>query len=166
MQLATQTKDPDQKMSPAIYAALIDSLSRTRADVRRRALRGGRRGHDGVKTGNALAVAMRCLLVIDPAPSAPSTCAGTRSADRELTAGGGRTLGDRYQIGAMLYAVALGLWCMVALLGSNDAVAHMICMSVTTVLHGGGRRPDLRTAVDLPGADRCWPAGRWRWRWR
>ena len=26
MQLATQTKDPDQKMSPTIYAALIDSL--------------------------------------------------------------------------------------------------------------------------------------------
>ena len=26
MQLASQTRDPDQKMSPSIYAALIDSL--------------------------------------------------------------------------------------------------------------------------------------------
>src|SRR5260370_41265953 len=26
MQLAGQTKDPDQKMSPSIYAALVDSL--------------------------------------------------------------------------------------------------------------------------------------------
>ena len=41
----------------------------------------------------------------------------------------------------MLYAAALGLWCVVALLGSHDAVAHMICISVTLcyVAAGGGR---------------------------
>jgi diguanylate cyclase (GGDEF)-like protein len=47
----------------------------------------------------------------------------------------------RYQVGAMFYAVALGLWCTVALLTSDDAVAHMICLSVTTgyVAAGAGR---------------------------
>ena len=47
----------------------------------------------------------------------------------------------RYQIGAMLYAGALGLWCVVALLGSDDAVAHLICISVTLcyVAAGAGR---------------------------
>jgi diguanylate cyclase (GGDEF)-like protein len=47
----------------------------------------------------------------------------------------------RYQFGAMLYAIALGLWCVVALLGSDDAVAHMIATSVTLcyVAAGGGR---------------------------
>ena len=44
----------------------------------------------------------------------------------------------RYQIGAMIYAVALGLWCTVALLGSDDAVAHMICLTVTTGYVAGG----------------------------
>jgi diguanylate cyclase (GGDEF)-like protein len=32
----------------------------------------------------------------------------------------------------MLYAIALGIWCVVALLSSDDAVAHMICLTVTT----------------------------------
>ena len=59
----------------------------------------------------------------------------------------------RYQFGAMLYAAALGLWCMVALLGSDDAVAHMICDLGHALLHRGRRRPHLRTPVDLPFAD-------------
>ena len=29
----------------------------------------------------------------------------------------------------MLYAAALGIWCFITLLGSDDAVAHMICLS-------------------------------------
>src|SRR5262249_52286706 len=47
----------------------------------------------------------------------------------------------RYQFGAMLYAAALGLWCIVALLGSRDPVAHLICISVTLcyMAAGGGR---------------------------
>ncbi len=38
----------------------------------------------------------------------------------------------------MVYAAALGLWCFVALLGSDDAVAHMICLSVTIGYVAGG----------------------------
>jgi diguanylate cyclase (GGDEF)-like protein len=47
----------------------------------------------------------------------------------------------RYQFGAMLYAAALGLWCMVSLMGPDDAVAHMIATSVTLcyIAAGGGR---------------------------
>ena len=47
----------------------------------------------------------------------------------------------RYQFGAMLYAAALGLWCLVVLMGNDDAVAHMIATSVTLcyVAAGGGR---------------------------
>jgi diguanylate cyclase (GGDEF)-like protein len=47
----------------------------------------------------------------------------------------------RYQIGAMLYAAALGLWCIVVLLRGNDPVAHLICISVTLCYMeaGGGR---------------------------
>jgi diguanylate cyclase (GGDEF)-like protein len=46
----------------------------------------------------------------------------------------------RYQIGAMLYAIALGIWCIVAL-RNDDAVAHMICASVTLgyMAAGAGR---------------------------
>ena len=44
----------------------------------------------------------------------------------------------RYQIGAMIQAAAIGIWCFTTLLSSDDAVAHMICLSVTTGLVAGG----------------------------
>ncbi len=44
----------------------------------------------------------------------------------------------RYQIGAMIQAAAIGIWCSVTLLSSDDAVAHMICLSVTTGIVAGG----------------------------
>ena len=59
----------------------------------------------------------------------------------ELTAEEAARWELRYQVGAMVYAVALGVWCTVTLLSSDDAVAHMICVSVTTgyVAAGAGR---------------------------
>ena len=54
----------------------------------------------------------------------------------------------RYKIGALLYAGSLGLWCWVALMLSSDAVAHMLCLSVTIgyIAAGAGRnygRPSI-----------------------
>lgn len=37
----------------------------------------------------------------------------------------------RYKAGAVLYAAALGIWCLVALLGTDDPVAHILCTTVT-----------------------------------
>ncbi len=44
----------------------------------------------------------------------------------------------RYQIGAIIQAAAIGIWCSVTLLSSDDPVAHMIGLSVTTGLLAGG----------------------------
>ena len=54
----------------------------------------------------------------------------------------------RYKSGAALYAGSLGLWCWVALMMSNDAVAHLLCLSVTIgyIAAGAGRnygRPSI-----------------------
>jgi diguanylate cyclase (GGDEF)-like protein len=43
----------------------------------------------------------------------------------------------RYQIGAMIQAAAIGTWCSTTLLSSDDAVVHMICLSVTTGVVAG-----------------------------
>src|SRR5664279_3305099 len=43
----------------------------------------------------------------------------------------------RYQIGAMIQAAVIGLWCSAALLSTDDAVVHMICVSVTTGIVAG-----------------------------
>ena len=44
----------------------------------------------------------------------------------------------RYQIGARIQAAAIGTWCGTTLLATDDAVAHMIALSVTTGIAAGG----------------------------
>ena len=92
-----------------------------------------------VKTGNVWLWPCVALLVVTGAVRA-LRYAALPAAQDEPDARARRSWEIRYQIGAMLYAGALGLWCAVAL-GSNDAVAHMICISVTLcyVAAGGGR---------------------------
>ena len=47
----------------------------------------------------------------------------------------------RYQVGAMVYALVLGIWCCAAVLDTNDAVVHMIATAVTLcyISAGAGR---------------------------
>src|SRR5882672_6579500 len=141
MQFSGQTTDPDLKMSPSIHAALIDSLFQDPGPLFAGALCAGIAAvMTALKTGSVWLWPCVALLVVAGAVRAIDThCYQRRKAT--LTADGVARWEIRYQVGAMLYAAALGLWCVVALLGSNDAVAHMICTSVTLcyVAAGGGR---------------------------
>jgi diguanylate cyclase (GGDEF)-like protein len=141
MQLASEPSDPHQKMSPSIYAALIDSLFQDPGPLFAGALCAAVAAiMTAVKTGNAWLWPCVALLVVTGAVRALDTRQYQRRGPG-LTSNEAARWEVRYQIGAMLYAAALGLWCVVAVLGSNDAVAHMICASVTLcyVAAGGGR---------------------------
>jgi diguanylate cyclase (GGDEF)-like protein len=141
MQFASQTKDPDQKMSPMIHAALIDSLFQDPGPMFVGALCAAVAAvMTAVKTGNVGLWPCVALLVVTGALRAHDTRKYQRRKS-ELTPDVAARWEARYQMGAMLYAAALGLWCVVAVLGSNDAVAHLICISVTLcyVAAGGGR---------------------------
>ena len=143
MQLAGETRDPDQRMSPSIYAALIDSLFQEPGPLFAGALCAAVAAFMTVmKTGNAWLWPCVALLVVTGAVRALDTRQYQQQRrNSDLTSKQASRWEVRYQIGAMLYAAALGLWCVVALLGSNDAVAHMIATSVTLcyVAAGGGR---------------------------
>jgi diguanylate cyclase (GGDEF)-like protein len=141
MQLASQHKEPDQEMSLSIYAALIHSLFQDPGPLFAGALCAAIAAFmTAVKTGNPWLWPCVALLVI---------AGGARALDMRsykqrkstLTSQEAARWEIRYQIGAMLYALALGLWCVIAILGTDDAVAHMICISVTLcyVAAGGGR---------------------------
>jgi diguanylate cyclase (GGDEF)-like protein len=141
MQLASQTGDPDQKMPPSIYAALIDSLFQDPGPLFAGALCAAAGAiMTAVKTGNPWLWPCVVLLVVTGAVRALDT-RQYRQRNSGLTPDEAARWEVRYQFGAMLYAAALGLWCVVTLLGSSDAVAHMICISVTLcyVAAGGGR---------------------------
>jgi diguanylate cyclase (GGDEF)-like protein len=141
MQLAGQTTDPDQKMSPSIYAALVYSLFQNPAPMFAGALCAAVAAiMTAVKTGGAWLWPCVALLVVTGAARALDMHQYQRCKSG-LTEKEAAHWEIRYQIGAMLYAVSLGIWCVVALLGTDDAVAHMICVSVTLgyMAAGAGR---------------------------
>src|SRR5216683_6675624 len=141
MQFSGQTTDPDLKMSPSIHAALIDSLFHDPGPLFAGALCAAIAAvMTALKTGNVWLWPCVALLVVTGAVRAIDT-RRYRRCEATLTAEGVAHWEIRYQVGAMLYAAALGLWCIVAILGSDDAAAHMICTSVTLcyVAAGGGR---------------------------
>jgi diguanylate cyclase (GGDEF)-like protein len=138
MQLASQSGEPDHKASPSIRAALIDSLFETPAPL----LAGIvfvtiAAAMTALKTGEDLIWACVALL---------SVAGAVRAFDLQryqvrkptLTADEAAQWKKRYQIGAMIQAAAIGIWCSTTLLTSDDAVVHMICLSVTTGIIAGG----------------------------
>jgi diguanylate cyclase (GGDEF)-like protein len=142
MQLVDQKKQNTQEaMSPAIYAALVYSLFQNPAPMFAGVVCAAIAATmTAVKTGNAWLWPCVALLVVTGAVRAIDMHLYQRSKP-DLTEGEASHWEIRYQIGAMLYALALGIWCLVALLGSNDAVAHLICTSVTLgyMAAGAGR---------------------------
>ncbi len=141
MQLASQSGEPDQKVSPSIYAALIDSLFQNPAPLFAGALMVAiAAAMTALKSGVVwLWPCVALLTVTGVARAVVMHWYKTRSS--ALTTRQVVRWEVRYQIGAMAYALSLGIWCTVALLSSDDAVAHMICLTVTTgyVAAGAGR---------------------------
>jgi diguanylate cyclase (GGDEF)-like protein len=138
MQLASQSGEPDQKVSPVIRAALIDSLFETPAPL----LAGIvfvsiAAAMTALKTGEDLIWACVALLIVAGAVRA-FNLQRYQARKSTLTADEGAQWKKRYQIGAMIQAAAIGIWCCTTLLSSDDAVAHMICLSVTTGIVAGG----------------------------
>jgi diguanylate cyclase (GGDEF)-like protein len=141
MQLAGQNTDPDQKISPSIYAALVDSLFQNPGPMFAGALFAAIAAvMTALKSGDDWLWPCAGLLIVTGAFRA-FDMQRYKARKAALTADDATGWEIRYQIGAMLYAIALGIWCVVALLSSDDAVAHMICLTVTTgyMAAGAGR---------------------------
>src|SRR5580704_12865581 len=139
MQLAEEQKsDTDQGMSPSISAALIDSLFEAPGTV----LTGivfsvVAAAMTALKSGQTITWAFIPLLVL---AGIVRIWDWKRYEARKpsLSAEEAAHWQRRYQIGAMIQAAVFGLWSFVTLLISDDAVAHMICLSVITGLVAGG----------------------------
>lgn len=142
MQLASQREVTEQAISPSVRAALIDSLFENPAPLFASIVFVAvAAALTALKTGEDLIWACVALLIVAGAvrafglqryPARKSTLTADEAAQRK----------KRYQIGAMIQAAAIGIWCSTTLLSSDDAVVHMICLSVTTgVVAGNVGRP-------------------------
>jgi len=142
MQLVDQKKRSNQEeLSPAIYAALVYSLFQNPAPMFAGVLCAAIAAvMTAIKTGNVWLWPCAVLLVVTGALRAVDMDQYQRRKPGLTEAEAGHWE-IRYQVGAMFYALALGTWCVVALLGTDDAVSHMICTSVTLgyMAAGAGR---------------------------
>ena len=140
MQLADHHRDTDT-MSPAIYAALVGSLFQNPAPMFAGAVCAAIAATmTALKTGNHLLWPCAVSLVLVGALRSYDMVKYKRRRS-DLTVAEAASWEIRYQVGAVLYAIALGAWCAISLLMTDDAVAHMICIAVTTgyVAAGAGR---------------------------
>jgi diguanylate cyclase (GGDEF)-like protein len=138
MQLAEQKDDSDEGMSPTIYAALVDSLFLYPGPLfSGSVLVALVAALTAFKTGLWLLWVCVALLILVGAIRALDMH-WYRSRKSSLTAEEARRCEQRYQAGAIVHSLLLGLWCSIALLGSDDAVVHMLCVAVNTGYMSGG----------------------------
>ncbi len=138
MQLAGQSGESNQRTSPYLRAALIDSLFETPAPMLTGLVFGAiAAAMTALKTGETLIWACVALLIVAGAVRA-FDLQRYQARKSTLTADEAAQWKQRHQIGAMIQAAAVGTWCSTTLLVSDDAVAHMICLSVTTGIVAGG----------------------------
>ncbi|WP_461346587.1 EAL domain-containing protein [Bradyrhizobium sp. USDA 4451] len=132
MQFASQTGDPDQSMSPTISAALVDSLFMNPAPMIFGAFGPAIAGAViAFVTGNLLSWLCVPLFIVVGLARAWQMYRYQQRNSR-LTVEESVTWEKRYRIGSLAYGIALGLWGAAVLVTTNDAAAHMLC--VTTVV--------------------------------
>ncbi|HLX17490.1 MAG TPA: EAL domain-containing protein [Bradyrhizobium sp.] len=138
MQLANHPPETDKEISPYLRAALIDSLFETPGPLLMGLFFGAiAAGVTALKTEEPLIWACVALLVVAGAVRA-FDLQRYQSRKSTLTADEAARWRKRHQIGAMIQAAAVGAWCSTTLLVSDDAIAHMICLSTTTGFVAGG----------------------------
>ncbi len=138
MQLTNLREVPEREISPSIREALIDSLFEAAAPLFAGLLFVAiAAALTALKTGEKLSWVCVGLLVLTGAVRAVDL-QRYRARKSTVAAGEAAQWKMRYQIGAMIQAAAIGIWCSATLLISDDAVVHMICLSVTTGILAGG----------------------------
>ena len=140
MQLANQREVTEQEISPSIHAALIDSLFEAPAPLLSGLVFAAIAATlTALKTGETLIWACVALLIATGAVRAFDLQRYRYQARKStLTAAKAAGWKKRYQTRAIIQPAAIGIWCATTLLSSDDAVAHMIALSVTTGLVAGG----------------------------
>ncbi|WP_316214421.1 putative bifunctional diguanylate cyclase/phosphodiesterase [Bradyrhizobium sp. SZCCHNR2035] len=140
MQLASQNGYADQRMSPAIHAALINSLFQDPGPMFAGALCAAIAAiMTAVKSGDLYLWPCAALLIIVGALRSLDMRHYRRLRDaNQLSQPATARWEMRYQIGAMAYALVLGVWSLAAVLDSRDPVVHLIAITVTLCYMSAG----------------------------
>lgn len=139
MQFASQTGEPDRgQAAPKVSTALIDSLFEAPGPLLAGIIFVAiAAGLTALKTGQSLLWACVLFLVLAGAIRL-FDLRRFRPRKSVLSPEEAGKWQNRYRIGALIQAAAIGTWCSTALLSNDDAVVHLIALSVTTGIVAGG----------------------------
>ncbi|WP_213773517.1 EAL domain-containing protein [Bradyrhizobium sp. dw_78] len=138
MQLASRSRDPDQEMSPSIYAGLVDSLFMNPAPMIFGAFGPAIAGAViAIATGDIL-IWLCVLLFVVVGTARALQMYRYQQRNAPLTATEAVTWEKRYRIGAVAYGLTLGIWGVTVLLRTSDVAAHMLCVTTVVAYTSGG----------------------------
>src|SRR5260370_33957315 len=155
MQLAHHKEDPDQQMSPSIYAGLVDSLFMNPVPMILGAF-------GPAIAGAVIASATSDMLIWSCAPlfvvvgiARALQMYRYKQRNSPLTATEAVIWEKRYRLGAIAHGIALGIWGVTVLLRTDDSAAHMLCTTTVVAYMSAGRcrtfwrPPNFSPAVSL-----------------
>ena len=139
MQLVDHKKRSSQEeLEPVLYAALIDSMCQNFWPMMLGTLCTAIAAVlTAMKTGNTLLWPVAAAIVGIGTLRAFQMRRYERRT-QVLSFDQAKYLEPRYAVGAIVYAGVLGAWCFLTIVGSDDAIAHMLCVAVTVAYTGGG----------------------------
>lgn len=139
MQLVEQKKRQSKEdLSPAIYAALVDSMRQNFWPMLLGSICAGAAAvMTALKTGNVWL--WPCVaLIIGVGITRAFQMRENERQTAVLTFEQAKYWEPRYRAGVVLYAAMLGLWCCVVILGPEDTISYTLCVAVTIGYTAGG----------------------------
>jgi diguanylate cyclase (GGDEF)-like protein len=139
MQLVDRKQQSNwERSEPLLYAALVDSMCQNFWPMFIGAVCAATAAlMTAVKTGNVLLWPC-ALLIVGIGTARAFQMRKFEQRTSVLTYAQAKHWEPRYAVGAILYAGALGAWCFFTILGSDDPIAHMVCVAVTIGYTAGG----------------------------
>jgi diguanylate cyclase (GGDEF)-like protein len=139
MQLVDQKKRSNQEeLEPVLYAALVDSMCQNFWPMFFGSFCAAVAAvMTAMKTGNVLLWPC-ALLIIGIGTIRAFQMRKYERRTAVLTFDQAKAWEPTYAVGAIVYAFVLGTWCFITILGSDDAIAHMLCVAVTIGYTAGG----------------------------
>ncbi|WP_291854501.1 EAL domain-containing protein [Bradyrhizobium sp.] len=139
MQLVDQKKrNSREELEPILYAALVDSMCQNFWPMFIGSLSTAIAAVlTALKTGNVLLWPC-AVLIIGIGTIRAFQMRKYERRTQVLTFEQARHWEPRYAVGAIAYASVLGIWCFLTIYGSNDVIAHMVCVAVTIGYTAGG----------------------------
>src|SRR6202012_3244462 len=126
--LGLRRGEPSAALPPRIYVALVDSLFQNYlASFAGTVCAAIAALLTAWKTGTVLLWPCAIFIILVGAARAYDMYA-YESCKSQLTPETAVQWERRYRIGAVLYALALGIWCWITLLAKDDPVAQLLCL--------------------------------------